>query len=110
MVRVSRTLLAFAAISAALLLVLSHCAGAVYSNPESVKMPVVKVFESKRFDLNPQRKIVLVYLPSVPESLREAFIRETEKAISYLNDAIEWFAEKYPRYSYLKQIRLEYKL
>ena len=89
---------------------LASCSGLAFhlESPDRLAIYVVKIFERDRFDLNPNLGVVLIYAESAPPEMRSRFIEESIKAVNYLNDAIKWFARKYPRYSYIERLQLSY--
>ena len=85
--------------------------GAAAGSSGDGKIPfieVYKVIERWRLDENPHMGVILINAGKCPVEKRDCLVREAVKAINYLNDAIKWFANKYPRYSYLKKIKLSY--
>ena len=105
-----KTLLVALTLALSILLVVQGCSAfTVYpESPKELYIYVIKVFERNRFDLNPNLGKVLIYAKTAPPNIRSQFIRESIKAVNYLNDAIKWFARKYPRYSYLEKLQLTY--
>ena len=69
---------------------------------------VYKVIERWRLDENPHMGVILINAGKCPVEKRDRLVKEAVRAIDYLNGIIRWFANKYPKYSYLKKIKLSY--